>query len=93
MKLAVAIDSSGRIVGFAHAATHGASTDVDISGKKLSLTRAESVLANDDGQSTHMVELPIELERHFGKDGFADELFRHVAVKQGQSISLERAKE
>lgn len=92
MKITVAVDAAGRIVGYAHAAGKTEEPLPHAAGKKISKLKPETALATDDGQSVHAIELSSELERHYGKDTFAAELFAHVVSKKGSAHTLERAK-
>jgi hypothetical protein len=92
MKISVATDSTGKIIGFAHVREAGATASTDTPRKTTPALKIETTLGGDDGQSVHDVELSAALERHVGKDTFPDELFRHVVVKQGTTFALAEAK-
>jgi len=92
MKISLAVDAAGKILGFAHTEIHANDQLPQAKGKKNSTLKSDAALATDDGQSVHDIELSPELERHYGKDAFADELFGHVVIKKGAAFSLVRAK-
>lgn len=92
MKISVAVDAAGKILGFAHTEVHAKDPMPQAKGKKISSLKSDAALTTDDGQSVHAIELSPELERHYGKDAFADELFGHVVIKTGAAFSLVRAK-
>ena len=86
MQLSVAVDASGKILGFFEAPAH---PPREREGHGAAGAPHTELRLDEDGQQfVHLVDVPAELERHAGKDSFPEELFKHSVVKQGSRVTL-----
>ena len=81
MKITVATNESGKIIGFSYEA---ASAKAD--------PKSVTDFSRVKGQTVHEVELTPALLAHVGKDSFVEEVFAHTLLVTEKQAALQRAK-